>query len=140
MRGAPTTRQELFDFVVAESARHESEDVRRIRPLRVALQNRRDDLLASAGVLDTKLAHIAQTYETGEDFVREACVPLRLTSTSTAYWQSWNRLRAKIGGKFHTQFDAVTRVMAQTPRSSALVEPGAAHLLHAAPSPAQRVT
>jgi hypothetical protein len=119
MRGAPTTRQELFDFVVAESARREPEDVRRIRPLRVALQNRRDDLLASAGVLDTKLAHIAQTHETGEDFVPEACVPLRLTST---YAQSWNRLRAKIGGKFHTQFDAVTRVMAQTPRSSALVE------------------
>jgi hypothetical protein len=71
---------------------------------------------------DTKLAHIAQTHETGEDFVREACVPLRLPSTSTAYWQSWNRLRAKIGGSFHTQFDAVTRVMAQTPRSSALVE------------------
>jgi hypothetical protein len=33
---ALTTRQELFDFVVAELARREPDDVRRIRPLRVA--------------------------------------------------------------------------------------------------------
>jgi hypothetical protein len=119
---ALATRQELFDFVVEELAQRESEDVRRIRPLRVALQNQRDDLLAFAGVLDKKLAHIARTHEIGEDLVREACVLHRLPSTSTAYWQSWNRLRTKMGGKFHTLFDAVSRVMAQTPRSSSLVE------------------
>ncbi len=44
------TRQELFDFVVEELARREPEDARRIRPVRVALQNQRDDLLAFAGV------------------------------------------------------------------------------------------
>jgi hypothetical protein len=119
---ALATRQELFDFVVEELAQRESEDVRRIRPLRVALQNQRDDLLAFAGVLDKKLAHIARTHEIGEDLVREACVLHRLPSTSTAYWQSWNQLCAKTGGKFHTLFDAVSRVMAQTPRSSSLVE------------------
>jgi hypothetical protein len=126
---ALTTRQELFDFVDAELARREPEGVRRIRPLRVALQNQRDDLLAFAGVLDKKLVHIAQTHETSEDLVREACVLHRLPSTSTAFWQGWNRLRAKMGdrareggGKFHTLFDAVSRVMAQTPRSSSLVE------------------
>jgi len=37
-------------------------DARRIRPVRVALQNQRDALLAFAGVLDAKLADIAQTY------------------------------------------------------------------------------
>jgi hypothetical protein len=119
---ALATRQELFDFIVEQLAQREPEDVRRIRPLRVALQNQRDDLLAFAGVLDQKLAHIAQTYEIGEDLVREACVLHRLPSTSTGYWQGWNRLRAKMGGKFHTLFDAVSRIMAQTPRSSSLVE------------------
>jgi hypothetical protein len=34
----------------------------------------------------------------------------------------WNRLRAKLGGKFHTLFDAVSQALAQTPRSSSLVE------------------
>jgi hypothetical protein len=54
--------------------------------------------------------------------VREACVLHRLPSTSTAYWQGWHRLRAKLGVKFHTLFDAVSQAMAQTPRSSSLVE------------------
>src|SRR4051812_11334999 len=40
------TRRELFDFIVAELMAREPEDARRIRPVRVALQNQRDDLLA----------------------------------------------------------------------------------------------
>jgi len=44
------TRQVLFDFVVEELARREPGDARRICPVRVALQNQRDTLLAFAGV------------------------------------------------------------------------------------------
>jgi hypothetical protein len=125
---ALATRQELFDFVAEELAQREPEDVRRIRPLRVALQNQRDDLLAFAGVLDKKLAHMAQTHDIGGDLVREACVLHRLPSTSTAYWQGWNRLRAKMGdrareggGKFHTLFDAVSRArLAKVPAAKPL--------------------
>src|SRR3569832_1090950 len=57
------TRQVLFDFIADELERLEPEDGRRIRPVRVALCNQRDDLLAFAGVLDNKLAGIAQTLE-----------------------------------------------------------------------------
>ncbi len=39
------TRRELFDFLVAELAARKPEDTRRIRPMRVALQNQRDHLL-----------------------------------------------------------------------------------------------
>jgi hypothetical protein len=53
---ALATRQELFDFVAEELAQREPEDVRRIRPLRVALQNQRDDLLAFADVFDKGLS------------------------------------------------------------------------------------
>jgi len=116
------TRQLLFDFVVEELACRELEDARRIRPVRVALQNQRDTLLAFAGVLDAKLADIAQAHAIAEPLVREACVLHRLPTTSPAYWQGWNRLRATIGRKFHTLFDAVSRAMAHTPRSSSLVE------------------
>src|SRR5215210_4041212 len=56
------TRRELFNFVVAELMAREPEDPRRIRPVRVALQNQRDDLLAFAGVLDAELAAIARTH------------------------------------------------------------------------------
>ena len=116
------TRQALFDFVVEELAHREPEDVRRIRPLRVALQNQRDNLLAFAGVLDAKLTGIAQAFDISETLVREACVLHRFPSTSPAYWQGWNRLRAKMGRKFHAIFDAVSGAMVQTPRSSSLVE------------------
>src|SRR5215208_2803968 len=69
-----TTRRELFDFVAAELLAQEPEDPRRIRPVRVALQNQRDDLLAFAGVLDAELAAIARAHAVPEPLVREACV------------------------------------------------------------------
>ena len=116
------TRQMLFDFVVEELAAREPEDARRIRPVRVALQNQRDDLLAFAGVLDAKLADVARALAVPEPFVREACLLHRLPTTSPAYWEGWNRLRAQTGGKFHSLFDAVNRAMADTPRNSSLVE------------------
>ena len=122
---ALATRQGLFDFIVAELAElaaRKHEDARRLRPVRVALQNQRDDLLAFAGVLDAKLADIAQTHAVPEPLLREALILHRVPSTSPVYWQGWNRLRATMGGKFHTLFDAVNRAMAHTPRCSSLLE------------------
>jgi len=116
------TRRELFDFLVAELAAREPEDTRRIRPVRVGLQNQRDDLLAFAGQLDAKLAVIACALAVPEPLVRQACLLRRMPTTSPAYWQGWNRLRAQLGGKFHALFAAVGRAMADTPRSSSLVE------------------
>jgi hypothetical protein len=119
---ALVTRQVLFDFIVEELAHREPADARRIRPVRVALQNQRNDLLAFAGVLDDKLAAIARVHEIAEPIVREACALHRLPSTSSAYWQGWNTLRTKLGERFHALFDAVARAIAATPRSSSLVE------------------
>lgn len=82
--------------------------------MRVALQKQRDDLPASAGMLDGKLAAVTRAHAIPEPLVREACVPHRLPITSQAYRQGWNRLRAQTGAKFHTLFDAVSRAM---PRS-----------------------
>ncbi|MDL2354614.1 MAG: hypothetical protein QFF03_05100 [Pseudomonadota bacterium] len=79
-------------------------------------------LLAFAGVLDDKLSTIAIAHQLPEPLVRAACVLHRKPSTSPANWQGWNRLRARMGAQFHAAFDAVAQAMAQTPRSSALVE------------------
>jgi hypothetical protein len=49
-------RQELFDFIVEELSRRENLLAHRLRPLRTALKNQRDDLLAFAKILDKKLA------------------------------------------------------------------------------------
>src|SRR6201981_405432 len=115
-------RRELFDFITDELERLEPEDVRRIHPVRIALRNQRDDLLAFAGVLDKKLTGIARTLEISQCHVREACMLHRLPNTSTAYWQEWSRLRAKISDKFRALLQAVRWIMTRTPRTSSLVE------------------
>ena len=101
---ALATRQELFDFIVSELAAREHEDVRRMRPVRVALQNQRDTLLAFAGVLDKKLAAITRARAIAEPSVRDAYVLHRVPITSPLYWQGWNRPRTRIGGKFYALF------------------------------------
>src|ERR1700682_4284296 len=117
------TGRDLRDaFIVKELGVREHQDARRIRPVLVALQNQRDDLLAFAGVLDEKPAAIAQAEQVPDDLVRAACVLHRKPTTSPAYWQGWNRLRSKLGSQFHAVFAAVARAMEQTPRSSAPVE------------------
>jgi hypothetical protein len=41
------TRRALSDFIVGQLLAHESQDARCIRPVRIALQNQRDDVLRS---------------------------------------------------------------------------------------------
>ena len=65
---------------------------------------------------------LAHAHAVPETLVREACVLHRLPTTSPAYWQGWSRLRARTGVKFHALVAAVSRAMADTPRSSSLVE------------------
>ena len=67
---ALATCQALFDFLAEELAQREPGDLRRIRPVRVALQNQRYDLLAFAGVLDGKLASIARAHAISGSLVR----------------------------------------------------------------------
>jgi hypothetical protein len=116
------TRQALFDFIVGQLLARESQYARRIRPVRVALQNQRDELLAFAGVLNEKLAAIAQAANVSGDLVRAACVLHRKPRTSPAYWHGRGRLRSQLGGQFHAVFTAVSQAMEHTPRSSSLVE------------------
>ena len=115
-------RQELFDFIVEELRRREALVSHRICPLRTALENQRDDLLAFALVLDQKLAEIAQRFRTPLYLVRAVCLLHRKKPSSCTYWQRWNHLHYQLAGKFHLLMQAVTEAMKQTPRASSLVE------------------
>ena len=107
-------RQELFDFIVEELSRRETLLAHRLRPLRTALKNQRDDLLAFAAVLDQKLADIAQRFDTPQYLVRAVCLLHRKKPSSCAYWQRWNYLHHQLSGKFHLLLAAVTEAMQQT--------------------------
>jgi hypothetical protein len=115
-------RQLLFDFIVAELRLREHLDPPRIRPVRTALEKQRDDLLAFAGVLDEKLAGIAQDSDAPLYLVRDVCLLQRKSPSSTPYWQRWNLLHQKLGGKFQRVVDAVVDAMKNIPRASSLVE------------------
>ena len=115
-------RQELFDFIVEELSRRENLLAHRLRPLRIALKNQRDDLLTFAKVLDQKLVEIAQHFETPLYLVRAVCLLHRKKPSSCAYWQRWNHLHHLLPGKFHLLMAAVNQALQQTPRASSLVE------------------
>ena len=115
-------RQELFDFIVAELSHRENLLSHRLRPLRTALKNQRDDLLAFAKVLDEKLLEIALRFDTPLYLVRAVCLLHRKKPSSCAYWQRWNHLHHRLSGKFHLLMAAVNQALQQTPRASSLVE------------------
>lgn len=117
-----TVRQELFDFIVTELQQRENKKYPALRKLRKALYNQRDDLLAFAGVLDQKLAQIAQHFKLPLQAVRDVCLLHRKQPTSNAYWDRWNQLYAQISAKFYGLMEAVGEALKQTPRASSLVE------------------
>ncbi|MEM6452994.1 MAG: hypothetical protein AAF703_22090 [Cyanobacteria bacterium P01_D01_bin.105] len=115
-------RQELFDFIVSELQQREDERYPAIRKLGKALRNQRDQLLAFAGVLDQKLADIAQRFELPLQAVRDVCLLHRKHNTSNAYWERWNQLHTQLSGKFHDVMETVGEALKETPRASSMVE------------------
>jgi hypothetical protein len=115
-------RRDLFDFIVAQLRLREALAAHRIRPLRVALQRQRDDVLGFARVLDGKLASIAQRRCMPLYWVRQVCRLHRKKPTSTAYWQRWNELHARLGAGFVAVVADVRAALDDTPRSSSMVE------------------
>lgn len=115
-------RRELFDFIVAQLRLREHLAPHRIRPLRVALQRQRDDVLGFARVLDGKLAAIAQRRKMPLKWVRQVCQMHRKKPTSTAFWQRWNELHAQVGEAFVALVADVRAALDDTPRSSSMVE------------------
>jgi hypothetical protein len=79
------TRQDLFDFIVAQLRQREPEDLTLIGTMRVALQNQRNDLPAFAGVLNQKLNAIACDTAVAGHLVRATCLLHRKPETSTAF-------------------------------------------------------
>ena len=119
---ALAVRQELYDFIVAELKQRAGKSYPSIRKLRTALHNQRDQLLAFAGVLDQKLADIAQRFELPLQAARDVCLLHRKSNTSNAYWEKWNQLHSQLSGQFHGVLKAGDAALKTTPRASSMVE------------------
>ena len=116
------TRRELFDFVVAELRSREPLCPHRIGPVLKSLGNQRAGLLAFAGLLDRKLASIAERFGLPAFLVHAVCELQGVDQASSAYWQREAGLRTKLRHRFHDVHVAVREAVASTPRASSLVE------------------
>jgi hypothetical protein len=115
-------RQELLDFMTAELKQREGKPYPTVRKLRKALHNQCDQLLAFAGVLDQKLAKIAEHFELPFQSICDVCLLHRKRKTSHAYWERWNQLHSELSEKFYGVMEAVGKALKQTDRASSLVE------------------
>ena len=123
LAGPPlTVRQKLFGFIACELQQREGERYLAIRKLRKALHNQRDQLLAFAGVVDQKLADIADCFQLPVQAVQEVCLLHRKHDTSNAYRIRWNQLHRQLSGKFHGVMKAIGKALEDTPRASSMVE------------------
>jgi hypothetical protein len=117
-----TTRHDLYDFVVEELVALEPRCPHRIRPVRRALQNQRDDLLAFVTVLDGKFAAISDHYKVSSHLVQALCELAALPEDSPLRWQQEKALRHHLTWKFFDVQQAVSEAMATTPRTSSVIE------------------
>ena len=115
-------RLELYDFILEELKAREELCAHRIRPVRIALENQRKDLLAFAQILDLKLAEIAHKFEVSLDIIREILYLKKLSQSSLSYWETYNQFYQQLGDLFYFIFEAVTQAMKETPRASSMVE------------------
>ena len=79
------------------------------------MENQRDSLLAFAGILDERLAQVAQDFKVPVYLVRARCELEGLDHNHDAYWQREAWLHKKLGQRFHDVQTAVREVMADTP-------------------------
>jgi len=115
-------RRELFDFIVDELAKREHLSKHRIKPVRRALENQRDNLLAFAGVLDEKLDEISRRLDVPVHLTHKVCELQGMDESSGAHWEHEAKLHGKLKGHFHDVQEAVREAMDTTPRASSIVE------------------
>jgi len=115
-------RQTLFDFVVEELRTREPLCLHRIHPVRIFLENHRDNLLAFVNQIDSKMIVIAQDFEVTRDDVRALYELQGLRFSSQIRWEKDALLRKALGSAFHPVESEVKQMLDETIRASSVVE------------------
>jgi hypothetical protein len=117
-----TTRQALYDFVVVARQALEAWEAKHLRPVRRALANQRDTLLAFATRLDQDLEPLAQQVAVPPALVRELLALQSLPSTTLAYWAKATALHQQLRDSFFPLQQALESLRSRFHRTSSLVE------------------
>lgn len=118
----PQEREQMYDFVVAEIKKLEAIQTHRIKPVRVALQNQKKQLLAFVSVLDEKFTEIADKHEITVDDVWSICELLRCEINGDKYAIRSLALQDTLGDKYDSVEDDVIIVLCETERTSCMAE------------------
>jgi len=116
-----STRNELFDFVVAELKERES-SCHRIKPIRAVLENQREALLAFVDKLDRKISELADTHGVEVYWVRELFKLQEIPQEDPSYWRKAGRLIEHLGHRYHELEQALLLLKRETVRASSVIE------------------
>jgi hypothetical protein len=118
----PETRRELYDFIVDEIKGLESIHPHRIRPVRITLENHRDNVLAFVDVLNQEFEIISRKYGISLSLLWDLCELQRYSQEGSAYYEKANRLRIILKHKFFDLQNAVLEAINNTTKASSAVE------------------
>ena len=119
---SPKDREQLYDFVVVELKKLEAVQTHRIKPVRVALQNQKNQLLAFVDVLDEKFMKIAANHLITTADVWKICELLRCEIGGDQYAVRSLSLQDDLGDKYDLVEDDVIIALCNTERTSCMVE------------------
>jgi len=117
-----TERQELYDFIVMELQRCQSDCPHRLAPVVEMLRRQRPRLLAFVEVLQAKFEEAAEQFGVPWVTLQALCELEALDQRSALYWQRTARWQSILKDRWYPIHQAVLEAMAQTPRASSLVE------------------
>jgi hypothetical protein len=116
------TREELFDFVVAELKARENPAPHRIGPIRRTLENQRDNLLRFAGLIDKALKGIADEHDLSEYRVRSVYLLENPGLTPDQRSTLEKKVRRYLNHRFCGIGEAVREIIGEVVRASSVVE------------------
>lgn len=116
------SRRKLFDFVVEELDKREPLCSNRIRQVRRMLKNQRDNLLSFVGTLEKRFAHLADQLDIPVYLIHAICELQGKDQSQPSYWKQKAKLEKKMKGNFFRIYQAVQKILMDTPRASSLVE------------------
>jgi hypothetical protein len=119
---AHAVRLELYDWVVCELRARQGRWEHRLRPVCVALENQRDNLLAFAARLDDDLATLAQVCVVPVEQVREALQVHLLGEADRRRKPREAALSGALGERYHHLALGVAAVARSVVRASSVVE------------------
>lgn len=117
-----STREELFDFIVAELKAREEQAPHRIGPVRRKLENQKADLLQFSGLIDEGVKAIADEHDIDEYYVRMVFLLHGSGLALSRRLELEERARATLRHRFYGIQVAVEEMIDQVVRASSVIE------------------